>query len=109
MLALVAAGLFLQSLRAAQRMEAGFETRGVLVMNVNLGREGYTPERGQLFYEQAAQRLAGLPRFKAAPRAQSAPLGGGLLRSVFPEGLDTTTRDRILVQVNSIGTNYFAT
>jgi len=109
MLALVAAGLFLRSLRVAQGMDAGFETRGVLVMNVNLGREGYTPERGQLFYEQAAERLKGLPGVKAATVAQNAPLAGGLLRSVFPEGLDTTTRDRILVQVNSIGADYFAT
>ena len=109
MLALVAAGLFLRSLRVAQSMDAGFETRGVLVMNVNLGREGYTPERGQLFYEQAAERLKGLPGVRAATVAQNAPLAGGLLRSVFPEGLDTTTRDRILVQVNSIGADYFAT
>src|SRR4029450_12006979 len=38
--------------------------------------------------------------------AQNAPLGGGLLRSVMPEGADTTTRDRILVQVNSVSPGY---
>ncbi len=41
--------------------------------------------------------------------AQNTPLAGGLLRSVFPEGQDTTTRDRVLVQVNSVSTGYFET
>jgi predicted permease len=107
LISLVAAGLFLRSLEHAQGMETGFETSGVLVMNVNLGREGYTPERGQVFYEQAAERLLGLPGVRAAAVAQNPPLAGGFLRSVFPEGQDTTTRDRILVQVNSVSVGYF--
>jgi macrolide transport system ATP-binding/permease protein len=107
LLSLVAAGLFLRSLADAQATDTGFETSGVLVMNVNLGREGYTPERGQLFYEQVAENVAGLPGVKAAAVAQNPPLAGGFLRSVFPEGQDTTTQDRILVQVNSVSVGYF--
>ena len=49
LISLVAAGLFLRSLRESQAIDPGFETRGVLVMNFNLGREGYTPARGQVF------------------------------------------------------------
>jgi predicted permease len=109
LVSLVAAGVFLRSLTRSERTETGFETSGVLVVNFNLGREGYTPERGQIFYEQAATRAAALPGVRRAAVAQSAPLAGGLLRSVFPEGHDTTTRDRILVQVNSISTGYFET
>jgi predicted permease len=109
LISLVAAGLFLRSLREAQRVDTGFETRGVLVMNFNLGREGYTPGRGQLFYQQAAERVAPLPGVRAAAVAQNAPLAGGFLRSVFPEGADTTTRDRILVQVNSVSPGYLDT
>ncbi|MET0212372.1 MAG: ABC transporter permease [Vicinamibacterales bacterium] len=109
LVSLVAAALFLRSLTAAQRTDTGFETRGVLVMNLNLGREGYTPARGQVFYEEAAARTAGLAGVKHAAIAQNAPLGGGFLRSVFPEGHDTTTTGRILVQVNSVSTGYFET
>jgi macrolide transport system ATP-binding/permease protein len=109
LVSLVAAGAFLRSLTRAQATDTGFETSGVLVMTFNLGREGYTPARGQIFYEQAATRVAELPGVRHATIAQNAPLAGGLLRSVFPEGQDTTTRDRILVQVNSIGTGYFDT
>jgi predicted permease len=109
LISLLAAGLFLRSLRDAQRIDTGFETTGVLVMNVNLGREGYTPERGQLFYQQVVERLSGVPGVRHAAVAQNPPLGGGFLRSVFPEGADTTTRDRILVQVNSVSPGYLET
>jgi predicted permease len=109
LMSLVAAGLFLKSLQQAQGTSTGFETRGVLVMNVNLGREGYTPERGQIFYQQLAERVGGLPGVRHAAVAQSPPLAGGISRSVFPEGEDTTTRDRILVQVNSVSPGYFDT
>jgi predicted permease len=109
LVSLIGAGVFLRSLTRTQATNTGFETAGVLVMNFNLGREGYTPERGQIFYEQAAARIATLPGVRHAAVAQNAPLGGGLLRSVFPEGQDTTTRDRILVQVNSVSPGYFDT
>ena len=106
LVSLIAAGLFLRSLNSAQAADTGFETRGVLVMTVNLGREGYTPERGQLFYQQVVDRVGGLPGVQRAAVASNPPLGGGFLRSVFPEGMDTTTQDRILVQVNSVSPGY---
>ncbi len=109
LVALVAAGLFLRDLRHQQHIDPGFETRGVLVMNFNLGREGYTPERGQVFFDQITERVAALPGVKAAAIAENPPLAGGFLRSVFPEGADTTTKDRVLVQVNTVGLGYFQT
>jgi predicted permease len=109
LIALIAAALFLRELRNAQRIDTGFETRGVLVMNFNLLREGYTPERGATFYDQIVERVAGLPGVQGAAIAQVSPLAGGFARSVFPEGADTTTTGRILVQVNTVGTGYFQT
>ena len=109
LISLIAAGLFLRSLRDSQQIDPGFERRGVLVMTFNLGREGYTPERGQVFYDQIAQRVSGLPGVRHAAVAQSLPFTGGFSRSVFPEGMDTTTRDRILVQVNTVSPGYFET
>ena len=109
LISLIAAGLFLRSLRDAQAIDTGFETRGVLVLNFNLGREGYLPERGQLFYQQIVERTAALPGVRRAAVAQNPPLAGGLLRSLLPEGADTTTQDRILVQVNSVSSGYLET
>jgi macrolide transport system ATP-binding/permease protein len=109
LMSLIAAGLFLRSLNDAQRIDTGFETHGVLVMTVNLGREGYTPAKGQIFFEQSVEKVSTLPGVRHAAIASGAPLTGGIARSVFPEGQDTTTRDRILVQVNSVGPGYFDT
>jgi predicted permease len=109
LLSLVAAGLFVRSLRDAQAIDPGFETEGVLVMTFNLGREGYTPERGQLFFQQVAERASSLPGVQGAAVAQNPPLAGGFLRSVFPEGQDTTQQERVLVRVNSVSPGYFAT
>ncbi len=109
LMALIAAGLFLRELQHDQSIDTGFETRGVLVMNFNLLREGYTPERGQVFFDQLVERAASLPGVRGAAIAQVPPLAGGLARSVFPEGADTTTTGRILVQVNTVGTGYFQT
>jgi predicted permease len=109
LLSLVAAGLFVRSLRDAQTIDPGFETEGVLVMTFNLGREGYTPERGQLFFQQVAERASSLPGVQGAAVAQNPPLAGGFLRSVFPEGQDTTQQERVLVRVNSVSPGYFAT
>ncbi len=107
--ALVAAGLFLRDLLGAQRIDPGFETSGVLIANVNLGREGYTPERAQLFYDQVTEKIAGLPGVASAALGENPPLAGGFLRSVFPEGADTTTKDRILIQVNNVTPGYLQT
>ncbi len=109
LVALLAAGLFLRSLRGAQQADPGFETDGVVILTFNLGREGYTPERGQLFYQQIVERVGGLPGVRSAAVAQNPPFTGGLLRTVLPEGLDSTARDRILVQVNPVSVGYFRT
>jgi predicted permease len=109
LVSLIAAGLFVRSLRHSQQIDTGFERKGVVVMAFNLGREGYTPERGQVFYQQITERVSGLPGVRHAAVAQNAPLTGGFSRSVFPEGADTTTRDRILVQVNSVSPGYLET
>jgi macrolide transport system ATP-binding/permease protein len=109
LISLIAAGLFLRSLQHQQQIDPGFQTSNVLVTNLNLGRAGYTPERGKVFYDQLVDRAAALPGVLHAAIASGPPLAGGLARSVFPEGADTTTRNRVLVQVNAVGAGYFDT
>ena len=109
LVALIAAGVFLRGLLTSENADTGFETDGVLVLNFNLGREGYTPQRGLLFHDQAIARISSLPGVRGVAVAQNPPLAGGFRRSVFPEGADTTTRDRVLVQVNTVSVGYFGT
>ena len=109
LMALIAAGLFLRELRHAQQIDTGFETRGVLVMNFNLLREGYTPQRGQVFFDQMVEKAARAAR-RAGRGDRAGPAARRRLRAQrVPRGADTTTTGRILVQVNTVGTGYFQT
>jgi len=109
LVALVASGLLVRSLRQAEAVDPGFETERVMVMSFNLGREGYTPDRGRLFYEQLIDRMTALPGVRAATVAQNLPFAGGISRSVFLEGQEATSRNGTLVQVNAVGLRYFDT
>ena len=106
LVSLVAAGLFLRSLQGSHRIDPGFETSGVLVMNFNLGREGYTPERGQVFYREIAERVVDAAR--RPPRRCRAECSAWRRAAAQRDagGRRHDHRDRILVQVNSVSPGY---
>lgn len=95
---LVAAGLFVRSMRNAQAIEPGFNPRGVLIGTIFLPSPAYNPSTKQgytmaaQFYRQLAERLAQLPEVKAATIASRAPLGlaGGVAGGI---GLDDYTSE----------------
>ena len=65
--------------------------------------------QGYPHYPTEAEAFAALGKAVQAVHAEVPPLAGGFARSVFPEGADTTTTGRILVQVNTVGLGYFQT
>ncbi|MDO8677950.1 MAG: ABC transporter permease [Acidobacteriota bacterium] len=77
---LVAAGLFVRSLRNAQSVEPGFNPRQVLVGTVFLPSPGYDGARSSQFYRQLVERVAQLPDVQSATVARRAPLGWKGLR-----------------------------
>jgi predicted permease len=105
LVALVGAGLFLRSLEATRKIDAGFETRNLLSVAFDLGLQGYNQEKGEAFLRQVRERLSSLPGVAAVSHASAGPLAGSVLRSVFLEGGDEN--DRTLVQVNTVGPGYF--
>jgi len=72
---LVMAGLLLRSLHAAVAFDLGFDTRGLALASVNLGRHGYTAERAAEFHARLAERLRALPGVRGVAGAQVVPLG----------------------------------
>jgi predicted permease len=110
LVALICAGLFLRSLVNAQKIDPGFEMENLAVLNFNLGTAGYDPVRGRAFQRQLTEQVERLPGVGSASLATVLPLsGGGLARSVFPEGKDTAEASGVLVPVNSVGLGYFET
>ncbi len=111
LVALVGAGLFVKSLGNAQRIEPGFDYERLAVLTVDLGAQGYDEARARDFQRRVLERVAALPGVEAATLSSGIPLfQGSLLRTVFPEGTDSSDRKNgRLVQLNTVEPGYFAT
>ena len=72
---LVAAGLFVRSVRSAQSMDLGFDPRHLLNASMDVAQQGYDEARGRAFYEELLRRAKQLPGVQAASLAYSVPLG----------------------------------
>lgn len=110
LVALVGAGLFVRSMHNAEKIDTGFESKNLFVFNFDLGALHYDEARGQQYYRTAIQQAEAAPGVAAATIASNPPLGGGLMRTVFPEGQDETTGYRgTLTQLDDIAPNFFKT
>ena len=110
LITLVGAGLFIRSMQNAQKTDIGMESKRLFVMAVDLGALHYDEAHGQQFYRDAIQRATASPMVQAAAVASNLPLGGGLGRTVFPEGKDETSGYRgTLTQLNDVSPNFFET
>jgi len=108
LIALVGAGLFIRSMRDAQKMDPGFEPKNLFMMAFDLGALHYDEGRGQQFYRSAVERANATPGVKATAIASNFPLGGGFARTVFPEGEDEASGYRgTLTQLDDISPGYF--
>src|SRR6202790_4754411 len=110
LITLVGAGLFLHSMQNAQKTDLGFESKNLLAMNFDLGALHYAEGRGQEFYRAAIEKVTNSPGVASVSIASNFPIGGGFLRTVFPEGQDETSGYRgTLTLVDDITPNYFDT
>jgi predicted permease len=73
----VAAGLLGRGLIAAQQMDPGFTTKNVFAASLDLRRDGYTPSRATVFYDELIHKLQSENSMQAVSLAWAAPLAGG--------------------------------
>ena len=84
--ALVTAGLFIQSFGNARRIAPGFAANELVVAMMDLGAQGYTAQQATVFERTAADRIAALPQVRRVSWSSLLPLvGGGFNRTVFLE------------------------
>jgi predicted permease len=87
LLLLIAAGLFIRSLRVAQTIEPGFASSELVSAPLQVNILRYTKAQGQEFYRRVAERMAQLPGVKSAAVARVALLtGGARVMTVAVEG-----------------------
>ena len=111
LVALIGAGLFLMSLRNAQKMDPGFDTRNLGMITFDLGSLNYEAARVREFQRRVLEVVAATPGVKAATLSSSVPLlNGGFGRSIFPEGSDPTVhRNGMFAQVDNISPDFLET
>jgi predicted permease len=108
LVALVGAGLFIHSLSNAQKIDPGFEVKHELVMFLNLAPEHYQQADAENFYRDVVQRLDTLPMVAGASLSDTPPLGGGLERTTFTDGVDTSDpRNGKLTPVEAVAPGFF--
>lgn len=104
---LIGSGLFVRSMQNAQKVDPGFQIDNLFMFTINTAAAGYDLSQGEQFFDDLLQRTTALPGVEAAALSQNFPLGGGFLRSVFPEGKTIDPEFTVLTTVNPMSPDYF--
>ena len=103
---LVAAALFLHSLRNGFSIDLGFNPENLLVVKVDPTAQGYSRERSALFFQQLEERVSQLPGVRSASVVAPLPLG------IASNGSDVSalgTSRTINAHRHLVGPRYFET
>jgi macrolide transport system ATP-binding/permease protein len=108
---LIAASLFVRSLKNAQRMDLGFTPDHVLNARLNPQWAGYTRERTNTFYRELERRVKSWPEVESASLAFSSPMGYmDNAQPVYVEGRAFKAGEQPpVIAYNSVDTSYFET
>jgi predicted permease len=89
---LVGAGLFVRSLWRVVHADIGYDPRGVIVADVDLGVAGYAKPSRLAFYDRAFERLRALPGVERAGLAINSPFWTMNSKSIRLTDRDSTPR-----------------
>jgi predicted permease len=108
LLLLVGAGLFARSLFNLLRVDPGFRTERLLTFAVDPSLNGYTEERGFVFYRDLQERLARLPGVVAVGAASPGPLTHNNRGSnITVEGYQAREDEDMDVSRHAVAPGYF--
>src|ERR1700733_1201256 len=107
--ALAGSALFIHSLRNAQHVDPGFETKHELIVFLNPGAEHYSQGRAEQYYRDATDRVRALPMVADVGISNMEPFDLGLVYTTFPEGVDASDpRNGSIFPVIAVGSGYFS-
>jgi predicted permease len=111
MVLLIGAALFLQSLRNARLMDAGFEPERGLAVDIDLKTARVQHEEGKIFYKSILEKLKTVPGVESAALGDLAPLDIATARSgVLIDGHQSAAGQPVFqLSSNFISAEYFKT
>lgn len=105
---LTCAGLFVRSMQKAEEINPGFETRNLLVFNLDVASRQYSPEKAKQFLQSVLNEASQTPGVQSVGLATNAPIGGGIMRTTLIEGQAADDRGT-MTMANIITPGYFPT
>jgi predicted permease len=107
---LVAAGLFLGTLRNLLTTDLGFNRHNVLLVGADMMQTNVPKEQRPRVYREIVERLRTIPGVSSASSSRMTPIGRGQWDSeIYPEGYSPKGKDDTLVYFNRVSPGYFAT
>jgi predicted permease len=106
MLVLAGAGLLVRTLANLKSINPGFDTRNLLLVELDLKDSEYTPEKAQTLYREIQNRFSSLPGVIDVSYSSEALLSGSSWRGdVGLEG----RKEKVETNLLSVGPQFFAT
>ena len=113
LVALLGAGLFLRSLRGAQRVELGFRPERLVAVTVSPGDQGYSEAVTRQYYRRLLEHVATVPGVASATLSENRLLRGGVLKvQVYLEATGETpvqSAEGVDHRSNSVVPGFFRT
>jgi len=105
---LVAAGLLLRSLVAAQEAEVGFQARGLAIVSADPSMLRYDEIRSRQFWDQALTRVRTLPEVESAALARRLPFELGFSNArFFIPGYNLDRQEGEVIPHSRVSADYF--
>ncbi|MFL5579604.1 MAG: ABC transporter permease [Gemmatimonadaceae bacterium] len=107
---LVAAGLFLRTLRNAGDADVGFDARRGILADANAGIAGYDEARGRQYFERLLERAGAIPGVRGATLVEVMPLGlSNSETALWSEAACCEREARVRIDFGRAGPGFFAT
>jgi putative ABC transport system permease protein len=106
----VSAGLLLRSIVSAQKIQAGFDPKDILIGRVTLPRAQFdNPEKLRTGFERIAEEAARIAGVQSAAVVSTAPLRGGNSNGLIPEGRPLGITSATNSRMRLVSPDYFPT
>jgi predicted permease len=106
---LITAGLFLQSLSKALRVDPGFDPHNALTLSFDLGLQGYSGTARKSFERDIVRGVAALPGVESAALAEVLPLSGRTIGAAVRAEGAPSDQGGISASQSSVSPGFFHT